>query len=210
MQRNLKNNAQLVSRVAGQLAAEKKKMAIALCLIGLMVFMWVRVLGKNGPEGAEASFIGQTTDAAQAVSKLKLSFVELPHIQGRHDSLNRDFFVVENWKDFIDGPSDYSSGNNEEVNVIAKKGLEEVAKLIAEKLKLEVIEFGSVPQAFISGKILMAGDKLEVSDGVNKCQCEVLKIEKNAVYLRCGSTEVELKLVQSTEEAASGDTVAAK
>ena len=43
-----------------------------------------------------------------------------------------------------------------------------MAKLIAEKLKLEVIELGSVPQAFINGKILTEGDKLEVSDGVKK------------------------------------------
>ncbi len=201
MQQNLKNHAQLVSKLAGRFAAEKKKMVIALGLIALMVFMWVRVLGKKGPQGAEASFMGQMADTAKAVSQLKISFIKLPHIEGRHDSLTRDFSVVESWRDFIDGPSE-SSSDSEEVNVVAKKGFEEVAKLVAEKLKLEVIELGSVPQAFISGKILTKGDKLEVSDGVKKYQCEVLKIEKNSVCFRCGSAEVELKLVQSTEETA--------
>jgi hypothetical protein len=202
MRQNLKNNAQLAGRLAGRLAAEKKKTAIALCLIALMVFMWIRVLGKKGPQGAEASLVGQMTDTAKSVSKLKISFMELPHIKERHDSLTRDFSVVESWRDFIDGPSE-SDSHNKEVNVVAEKGFEEVAKLVSEKLKLEVIELGNVPQAFISGKILTKGDKLEVSDGANKYQCEVLKIEKNAVYLRCGSTEVQLKLVQSTEETAS-------
>jgi hypothetical protein len=202
MRQSLKNNAQLAGRLAKRFSAEKKKTVIALCLIALMVFMWIRVLGKKGPQGAEASFMGQTADAVQAVSQSKISFIELPHIKDRHDSLTRDFSVVESWRDFIDGPSENGS-HNEEVNVVAKKGFEEVAKLVAEKLKLEVIEFGSVPQAFISGKILTVGDKLEVSDGVNKYQCEVLKIEKNAVYLRCGSTEVQLRLVQSTDETAS-------
>ncbi len=201
MRRNLKNNAQLAGRLAGRFAAEKKKMVIALGLITLMVFMWVRVLGEKGPRGAEASFMGQMANTGKPVSQLKISFIELPDIKGRHDFLTRDFSVVESWRDFIDGPSE-SSTRDEEVNVVTKKGLEEVAKLVAENLKLEVIEFGSVPQAFISGKILTKGDKLEVSDGVKKYQCEVLKIEKNAVYLRCGSTEVELKLVQSTEETA--------
>lgn len=173
-------------------------MAIAFCLIGLMVFMWVRVLGKKGPQGAEASLMGEPANTVQPTSQLKISFIELPRIKGRHDVLGRDFFAIESWRDFIDTQSRGSS--EEEVNVIAKNGFEEVAKLVGEKLKLEVIELGSVPQAFISGKILTAGDKLEVSDGVNKYQCEVLKIEKNTVYLRCGSTEVQLKLIQSTEE----------
>ncbi len=201
MRQNLKNNAQLAGKLAGRFAAEKKKMVIALGLIALMVFMWIRVLGKKGPQGAEASFMGQMTETVKPVSQLKISFIELPHIKGRHDLLTRDFSAVESWRDFIDGPSE-SGSHAEEVNVVAGKGFEEVAKLVAEKLKLEVIEFGSVPQAFISGKILTKGDKLEVSDGVKKYQCEVLKIEKNSVCLRCGSAEVELRLVQSTEETA--------
>lgn len=199
MRQDLKNNGQAGNRLAGRFAAEKKKMAIAFCLIGLMVFMWVRVLGKKGPQGAQASFMGDTVNASQVVSQLKISFIELPHIKGRHDVLVRDFFAVENWRDFVDTQS---KGSGEEASVVAKSGFEEVAKLVAEKLKLEVIELGSVPQAFISGKILTVGDKLEVSDGVNKYECEVLKIGKNTVDLRCGSTELQLKLIQSTEEVA--------
>ena len=183
MRQNLKNNGRLTGRLAERIAAEKKKTAIALVLIALMVFMWVRVLGKKGPQGAEAAFVGEAANVSQAISQLKISFIELPHIKDRHDSLSRDFFTVENWRDFFDAQS-RDSGSSGEVNVIAKNGLDEVAKLVAEKLKLEVIELGSVPQAFISGKLVTTGDKLEVSDGTNKYQCEVLKIEKNTVSLR--------------------------
>ena len=81
MQQNLKNNGQRANRLAGRFAAEKKKMVIALCLIALMVFMWVRVLGKKGPQGAEASFMGQMADTAAACFAIKNIFYRIASYQ---------------------------------------------------------------------------------------------------------------------------------
>ena len=66
-------------------------------------------------------------------------------------------------------------------------------------LKLEVIETGRVPRAFINGKLLTIGDRLAVSDGIKRYEYEVLRIDKTTVWLRCGKAEVQLKIVQTTE-----------
>ena len=195
MQRNPKN--QNLHRVAGRIAAERKKMAIALCLIGLMVFMWVRVLGKKGPANAEASFGLESANISQSVRQVKISFIELPHIESRHDSLARDFFTIENWRDFTSRQSGFEDSG--EVNQISKNNFDDISKFINEKLKVDIIEMGTVPQAFIGGKLVMAGGKIEVSDGNKKYECEITKIEKNTVYLKCGNSQIQLKL-QAAEE----------
>ena len=200
MRQNLKNNGHRANRLMGRIAAERKKMVMAFCLIGLMVFLWVRVLGKKGPQGAEASFVDEQINTQQVVKQIKITFVELPYVKGRHDSLARDFFAVESWHDFASTQG--SGGSSDGVNVVSNNGFEDLAKLIGEKLKLEVIEMGNVPQAFIGGKLMAAGDKIEVSDGIKKYECEVVKIEKNAVHLKCGNTEVQLKLIEISEETA--------
>ncbi len=198
MQQNLKNNGRQVNRIVSRLAAEKKKTVIALCLIGMMIFMWVRVLGRKGPKEADAALLAEQVDAVQQIKQLKISFIELPHIKGRNDVLTRDFFTVGSWYEFV-RIEDKNQTGNEEVNIISKDGLE-VAKLIAEKLKLEVIELGRIPHAFINEKILTVGDKLQVDGAGAKYECEVIRIEKNTVYVRCGEAEIQLKLTQTTEE----------
>jgi hypothetical protein len=142
--------------------------------------------------------LAEQTGAVRPEPQLKISFIELPYVKGRNDVLARDFFTVRSWQEFVS--TEYKDRtSNEEVNVVSKDGFE-VAKLIAEKLKLEVIELGQTPQVFISGKLLTIGDKLRVSEGVETYECEVVRIEKNAVYMRCGNAEIQLKLAQMTEE----------
>jgi len=50
MRRNVKHNGHRAKRLVGQLAAEKKKVVMALCLISVMALMWIRVLTKKAPE----------------------------------------------------------------------------------------------------------------------------------------------------------------
>ena len=68
-----------------------------------MVFMWVRVLGKKGPQSANAAVTAQEVTEGQTNSELKISFIELPKVEGRNDVLIRDFFAVGNWRDFVRG-----------------------------------------------------------------------------------------------------------
>jgi hypothetical protein len=193
MRKNFRNSSNESNGLLGQLAAEKKKTVIALCLIGVMVLMWTRVLGKKTPGSAEATLI--QTELSKDTPESKMSFIELPKVEGRNDILTRDFFASNGWQNFIGD----REGNIEKVNVVSVDGSEEVARRIAERLKLRAIGLGKKPQVFINDELLSMGDKLLVSDGVNTYECEVTGIEENAVFLRCGEAEIKLGLTQVVE-----------
>ena len=175
MEQNAKNTVNGANRLVGRLAAEKKKTVTALCLIALLIFMWVRVLGKKTPVTAAASQRKENVDQDVLGSnvELKISFIELPKVPGRNDVLTRDFFAADGWRNFIG--NEKNPGN--EVSV--KGGIEEDVKRAAKLLKLEAIVIGSDgnPQAFINGKLLSVGDKLIVRDGADKYEYEVVGIE---------------------------------
>jgi hypothetical protein len=197
MKQNLKNGGSGGNRIFGRLAAEKKKTAIAVCLITAMFFMWVKVLGRKGPQSANAAIVAQEVTDGQTKPELKISFMELPKVEGRNDVLTRDFFAVGNWRDFMRG-GEGKSGGIEEVSVVSRNGGEETVRRVAEKLKLEAIVLGENPRAFINDKLLSVGDKLFVRDGTNTYECEVAKIEENMVFIRCGEAEVTLRLTQTS------------
>ena len=198
MKQDMRNSGGGAKRLISQLAAEKKKTVIALCLIALMGFMWVRVLSKKTPQSAEAALTAQESELnAGSNSESKICFTELEEVAGRNDVLTRDFFDAERWDGFNGiGEGEYSSG--EEVSVVSKDGGEHLNR-IAEKLKLQAIELGRNPQAFINDKLLSEGDKMFVKDGVNKYECEVVEIEENTVFIRCEDAEITLKLTQMIE-----------
>ena len=187
MKQNVRGDGKGANRVFSRLAAEKKKSIVALCLIALMGFMWVRVLLRKTPKSAEAA-VGQE-EVKSSTSELKISFIELPEVAGRNDALTRDFFAANDWQSFMSGG---------EVNVVSRDGDEEIIKRVAEKLKLEAITLGKNPQAFINDKLLAVGDKLLVAEGADTYECEVVGIEEKTVFIRCGEMEITLKLTQAS------------
>ena len=192
MKQNLKNGGSGGNRLFSRLAAGKKKTVIAVCLITVMVFMWVRVLGRKGPQSANAAVVAQEVTDGQTKPELKISFMELPKVEGRNDVLTRDFFAVGNWRDFTRGWEGKLMDDGRD------DGGVEAARRVAEKLKLETIVLGENPRAFINDKLLSVGDKLFVRDGTNTCECEVAEIEENMVFIRCGEAEVTLRLTQTS------------
>jgi hypothetical protein len=101
MKRNITNAGGSANRLVSRLAAEKKKTVLALCLIALMAFMWVRVLGRKTPAAADAASVAQRRGAtAQTDSQIKISFIELPKVTGRNDIMTRDFFDPVGWRGF--------------------------------------------------------------------------------------------------------------
>ena len=197
MKRELGNSGDRVSRFVSQLAAEKKKTVCALCLIGLMVFMWVRVLGKRGPQGTEAALIVREAAGSQSNSELKISFIELPKVKARNDVLTRDFFAANGWRDLLRDARGLTDVG--EVGVVSGDGSREVGRRIVEKLELEAIMSGENPQVFVNDVLLSVGDKLPVRDGDNTYECEVIGIEADRVFIRCGQTEIQLKLAETIE-----------
>lgn len=195
MKQNITNNNNAACKLVSQLAAEKKKTFIALGLIAVMVFMWVRVLGKKTAASAQASANLSEAAAEQANTEPKISFIELPKVKGRNDTLSRDFFAANNWQGFSGNSGNLTSV--EEVGT-SKNGSEGIIRRIAEKLNLEAILSGENPQAFINDKLLSVGGKLFVKDGKNKYECEVVGIEQTRVFIRCGKAKITLKLKEST------------
>jgi hypothetical protein len=196
MRNNAKNRFNSVNRLFSQLAAEKKKAALALCLTTLMAFMWIRTLTRRGPESANAALTVEQVDIdGQTEPELTISFIELPQVAGRNDVITRDIFDSDGWREFVDGEGRKSFGV-EEVNIISNNSDEEVIKKVAENLNLEAIVSSASPLAFINDKVLRVGDKLLVGNGVEKYECEVAEIKENTVVMRCREASITLKLTQ--------------
>ena len=187
MKETIKNSWQDVGSLMGRLNARKKKTAVAVCMILVMVFMWVKVLLPNAPGSAAADVVDDTVQQSQ--SKLKIIYVPLPVVAGRNDTLARDFFAIGDG--FISGGA--------VVNVISGSETEELIRRIAEKLKLEVIVSGENPQAFINDVLVSKDDKLVVKEGENEYEFVVVKIGQDTVFIRCQETEIALKLAPATE-----------
>lgn len=195
MKKNIRNSENNSFGIVSRMAADKKKTILAFCLVALMAFMWVKVLAGKKPEAANAkTTTSQKEKEAQLDSEGNISYIDLPDVEGRNDSIKRDIFAANGWKSF--------AGKNEsvvltrEVNVVPGDVTESVMKKIAENLKLEAFVMSSNPRAYINDKILSVGDSLSVTDGTNKYECEVVLIENNSVVMRCGKAEVILKLTK--------------
>ena len=142
MKRNMTNagnppNVRRTNQLLSRLAAEKKKTVLALGLIALMAFMWVRVLGKKTPATANAASTAPQADLnGQSNSQIQVSFIELPQVPGRNDVMTRDFFDPVGWHGFIkNGEGRNQAGN--EVNHVSTDASGEVITQIAQKLQLE-------------------------------------------------------------------------
>ncbi len=198
MKKNLTNSENSSVGIVSRLATEKKKTVLAVCLVALMVFMWIKVFTGKKPESANAeSTSTQVVKEMQNDSEANISYINLPEADGRNDSIKRDVFAANEWKAF--------AGKNEsvvltrEVNVVPGDVTESVMRKIADNLKLEAFVMGNSPLAYINDRILSVGDSLSVTDGTNKYECEVVLIENNSVVMRCGKAEVILKLKKVIE-----------
>ena len=81
------------------------------------------------------------------------------------------------------------------MSVVSTNGNEEVIKRVAKKLKLEATMVSTNPLAFVNGQVRRIGDKMLVTDGTQRYECEVVKIEDNTVVIKCGEAEITLKLM---------------
>ena len=182
-----------------RLVAEKKRTVMALCLVAVMVFMWVRVLTKKAPKAADAALVtNQTSIDDESEVELNISYVQLPKVAGRDDVVTRDFFASKGWRAFVDAQGRNSAGGGE-VNIVSKGGSEELIRAVAEKLKLEAIGLGMSPHALINNEMLSVGDKILIHDVVGVYECEVVEIREDAVVIRCQEAEITLKLTQVIE-----------
>jgi len=187
-----KNNT---SNIINQLAAEKKKVAMALGLVILMTIMWVRVLGKDGPNSANASANVPTVNTKNPEKTVnEMCFVELSIVAGRNDILTKNVFEVKNWHEFM-------TGSNVDLNEINKKSISDGSendkiKMVSENLRLDAIELGSNPKAFINGRLLSAGDEFVLRISENVFKCRIKEVAENLVVVNFQGTDISLRLTQ--------------
>jgi hypothetical protein len=159
--------------------------------------MWVKMLTKTSPKAAEAGLMVDLMEVeARSEPEIRISFIELPKVAGRDDLIARDFFASNGWQDFVDGQGRRLAGVKE-INIVPKDDDDqEVIRKVAENLMLEAIVSSENPLAFINDKVLRAGDKLSVDDGIDSYECEVVEIKENIVVMKCRESRITLKLTQ--------------
>jgi hypothetical protein len=199
MRQMMANHGRLAKGFFRPLAAEKKKVVAASCLIVAMAILWIRVLTNSGPETAEAAITVEKLNVEDtSVQELNVSFIKLPQVAGRNDVITRDFFASNDWRHFK-GEQKRNLAVIEEVNVVSKNGNEEVIRKVAEKLKLEaIVVLSNRPRAFINNKVISVGDNVLIHEGIDTYECEVIEIKEkeNIVVIKCKEAEVTLKLTQ--------------
>jgi len=203
-------NTGKVNSIAARFAMQKRKAIVAACLIGLMIFMWVRVFTKSS--SASRTHTSSTAHAGvlndQSKQQIKIRYVELPVIKGRNDDLRRDFFALKEWEQFI---KDDADGGNlsriEQVNVIAGddeqgRRRKDILRLVKE-LTLDAIALGRIPVAFINDTIVSVGGKLHLKEKNKLYELDVIEINENEVVLRYEDVRIELKMPQPNEQDAT-------
>jgi len=191
MNHDMKNNFEGANRIISRLTLGKKKNVLAIGLVAVMGFMWVRVLTSKSPQGVEAAseVSAVSGDKPDSQFSSKLTFVELPNKEGRNDVLTRDFFAIN-----AERISDTS-----QTGIISEGEGDRKIKRIMKNLKLETILLGESPQAFINNKLLGIGDTFLVKDGAERRECEITGIEENSVVVRYEEEEVTLRLSHLVE-----------
>ena len=198
IRRDTKVNRSAANKAYGRLAADRKKIVIAAVLIGVMVFMWVRVIAGKGPKEAAAAVQPQADPEAKSDATVQVHFVDLPIVQGRNDVLRMDFFAADGWQEF--GGAGHGTNGSATGSVIVNEGAEEAIRRVAGRLNLQAILLDRTPQVFVNDKLLLAGDKLSVKDGDNVYEFEVIVITQNTVLVKCKDAEITLKLTKVVEE----------
>ena len=154
---------------------------------------------------------GESQSTTQTGTGLASQYVDIPasgdDVEAVEDTSVEVFVDDVAWTEvdsFYDARDTDEEGNStggvEDVDVSPADVSQQIAKRVAALLKLQAIEVGDNPQAFINDKLMSTGEALVVTDGMEMYECEVVEIRKSSVTVRCREAEVVLKLVQATEQ----------
>lgn len=193
---NVNNLSALISRSP----LKKGKTVVAVGLIAIMAFMWLRVLLNNRASSNEAKAATARADAEtkaarqQEQPEVKISFVPLPVVPGRNDVLTHDIFTAAGWKAFPAGTGPGSGAPR----AVSANDSEYISK-IAETITLDAVISGQNPEAFIGSKLVSVGSKLPVNYNDRIYEFTVTEIHETKVVLRWNDFAVDIKMSQSNE-----------
>lgn len=199
MAHNTKSSVPSASQILGRLRRGGKKTAVASGLFLLMLFMWVRVFVGHGPAGAAAAPASVQTQPAEHKRPVKVKFVELPKLPGRHEAINGDFFTAKDRAYFRRNAAGRNAGTNKEVPVVSSSYAQEVIQRLTQMMKLEAVLWSESPRAFINDQLLSVGTKLTVKSGADDFEVEVLQIYVDSVLVGCDGIQLTLQLARELE-----------
>jgi hypothetical protein len=196
MQQNPGNSGSFGNRLASYVVVERKKSIVAACLIIVMGFMWIKLLtGKGQPASATAATGDATVSQAQVKpAASSVTYTKLPWVAGRNDTLANDFFSPGDWRAFFSSDADRQNYSVTGDGQQAGDDRSQTIRKIAEGLKLQIVEIGTVPQAFISDTLVKEGGTLTIVAGEASFNFNVLSITKNMVTVKCENMTFEVKL----------------
>jgi hypothetical protein len=160
-----------------------------------MSFMWIKLLtGKGEPTAAMAAAdAGQMTSSS--TGETTAIYKEPPFVAGRNDTLASDFFSPGSWQAFLTKSSSgqletVAAGQIQTADDIRKKTI----RKIADGLKLQIVEIGTEPQAFVSDTLVKEGRTLTIVAGETSFEFKVLRVTHKSVELECEGSTFEIKL----------------
>ena len=181
--------------------AEKKKIVIAVTLIGIMAIMWVRVLAKkNGSSVGENPLAIQAAAAEEVSPKVQITYVELPQVKGRNDMLTRDIFSGSTWEG-LGAEANGARKPNERIKSGNEKLSDMITEMIGKELRLDAILSGKNPQAYVGGTLVSPGGKLIVKHEGENYEFKAVTMNENEVVLECKGVQVKLSMVRPTDSA---------
>jgi len=189
---------QSASQILDHLMIDRKKTTVALGLIAIMAIMWGRVLLGRRP-GSAVAREPASRPAVQQEQPMKVRFVELPKLPGRNDSIERDFFAVQDRACLRQNAGARNPSTDPEVRVVSPDHAQEVIRRIAQRLKVEAVLWSENPQAFINDQLRRVGEKITMKEGTGSFEFEVLRIYEDSVLVGCNGTQLTLKLAQDLE-----------
>ncbi|NLH16081.1 MAG: hypothetical protein GX455_05850 [Phycisphaerae bacterium] len=187
------------------------KIILAVVLIGVMGFMWIRVYWRHGKPAAvsaqpAASKAPQKVPAVKSAPTARLSYSPLVTVSGRHDRLARDLFSAPDTAVFPWQQAAQPIPPLESQNAVTpfEDPWDKKIRPLVERMTVDAI--GTDPkgtaQAFIQDRFLVSGDTLSVQLGQQQYELKIKEIHSNAVVLEWQEHTVTLKMA---EPGMSGD-----
>lgn len=193
------NTTRSVHRTVDYLTRDRKRTVLAIAMVAVMAVMWIRVLTGRKPQSAAAS--NPTLPAeTQEETPVQMCFQDLPIIPGRNDCINWDFFTVQDWKRFRKNSQVVVTSTDTEVHAVVPDQIQEVVAKVAERLNLEaVLLTKEKPRVFVNNDFFFVGDTISLKEGTDTYAFEVVRIEADAVLVRCRERQLKLKVAQSND-----------
>jgi hypothetical protein len=176
-----------------------KRTAVAGVLVLILVFMWLRVFLGHRAAGAAAAPPASAATTVAPTSATSVQRIELPRIPGRHDAIQRDFFVMKDRALFRREAAGGGAGTVIEVTVASSQDVPEVIQRVARTMKLEAVLWNESPRIYINDRLLEVGDRCVVKNGAQSFEFEVLQIYVDSVLVECAGVQLTLKLAQRRE-----------